>query len=112
MTKAYVRSFAAASALAFAAAGCSNASDGVGNTEAGFTVAEPDSQALEYAPDGAARKAKQVPAAALIGKGATALPYANTFHAALTITPGQTVTFETSSGSAGVDTVLVLFKRC
>jgi len=113
MTKAYVRySFAAAAALAFAAAGCSNASDGDGNTEAGFKVAEPDTQVFDYAPEGAALKAKQVPDAALIAKGATSLPYANTFHAALTITPGQTVTFETSNGSAGVDTVLVLFKRC
>lgn len=99
-------------ALAFAAAGCSNASDSASTGDLQQKVAQADTQVFDYAPEGAAPKPKQVPDEALIAKGSTSLPYGNTFHAALTITPGQTVTFTTSGGSAGVDTVLVLFKRC
>ena len=113
MTKAYARySFAAAVALAFAAAGCSNASDGDGNTESGIKVAQPDTQVFDYAPEGTAPQAKQEPDPELIAKGSTSLPYGNTFHAALTITNGQSVSFTTSNGSAGVDPVLVLFMEC
>lgn len=99
-------------ALAFAAAGCSNASDSAGTGDLQQKVAEPVTQVFDYAPEGAAPKAKQVADEALIAKGTANLPFAPTFSQPITITNGQTVTFETTNGSAGVDTVLVLFKRC
>jgi hypothetical protein len=101
-------------ALAFAgaAAGCSNASDSASTGDLQQKVAEPVTQVFDYAPEGAAPKAKEVFDDALLAKGSVSLPYASTFSTALTIANGQTVTFETTNGSANVDTVLVLFKRC
>jgi hypothetical protein len=99
-------------ALAFAAAGCSNGSGSASDGNSEQKVPEPVTQVFDYAPEGAAPKPKQVVDPALVAKGSVTLPYASTFHAAITITPGQTVSYTTSNGSAGVDTVLVLFKRC
>lgn len=113
MIKAHVRHpIVGMLALAFAAGGCSNASESASAGDLQQKVAEPVTQVFDYAPEGAAPKAKQVPDEALIAKGTANLPFASTFSQAITITNGQTVTFETTNGSSGVDTVLVLFKRC
>jgi len=99
-------------ALAFAAGGCSNASESPSNGASNAKVAEPVTQVFDYAPEGATPQAKAVFDDALIAKGSVNLKYAPTFQTAVTIANNQTVTYSTSNGSAGVDTVIALFMRC
>jgi len=109
MTKTHVRhSIAALLVLGFAAAGCAVDTDE--SAAVGEKVAVPSQEAFDYAPEGEQIEfVKEKPD--LSAKGSITVPYAPAHTEAVTIGPFQTVTFSTSAGSAGVDPVLVLFKR-
>jgi hypothetical protein len=70
---------------------------------------------FEYAPDDldeeAIIDAKAEDEADLTGKGSMTLPRGRTFYTPVTIANNQTVSWYTTDGSTGVDTVLVLFRR-
>lgn len=112
MTKVQFRhAFGAISLLAFSAA-CSDAGE---PAPVGEKVAIPSDQVFEFSPEGAesadSTTPKSVREQALTGKGSVSLPFGNTYTQAVTIAPGQTVSFSTSGATSSVDPVLVLFHR-
>lgn len=110
MTKLHVRhSIAALFVLGFAAAGCSVGSD---PAPTGEKVVLPSEEVFEFAPEGAEINMEKTPQEdALEAKGAYSRTFGPTYTQAVTIAPGQTVSYSTSGGTAGVDPVLVLFRR-
>jgi hypothetical protein len=92
-------------ALALAAAGCS--AEGTG-----AEGAEPNLEGFDFAAEetqNAVTKPKIEDE--LIGKGSATVPFGNALTLAVSIANGQTVSWQTSNGSPGVDTVLALFRR-
>lgn len=82
------------------------------DADPGEKVAQPSSEEFAYAPEEAdAVAAKVAPDDSLSPKGAFSRKYGSTFTTAVTIANGQTVSYQTSGGTAGVDPVLVLFRR-
>jgi hypothetical protein len=92
-------------ALAFAAAGCS----GEAPVEEGT---DPNLEGFEFAADGTEKlAAKPEKEEDLIGKGSATVPFATALTLPVSIANGQTVSWQTSNGSSGVDTVLALIRR-
>lgn len=78
----------------------------------GEKIAEPSVEEFAYAPDDETAVGEKVtPDDSLSPKGAYNRKYGSTYNTALTIANGQTVSYQTSGGTAGVDPVLVLFRR-
>ena len=92
-------------ALAFAAAGCSGEApveEGTEQNLEGFEFAAEETEKLPAKP-----KIEDE----LIGKGSATVPFATALTLPVSIASGQTVSWQTSDGSPGVDTVLALFRR-
>lgn len=88
-----------------------------GNADQAGPNATDSTANFEYAPEtvneNAVIAAKAAISQGLSAKGSATLPRGHTFYSAYAINPGRTLTlWSSSSGSPGVDTVLVLFKRC
>jgi hypothetical protein len=95
--------------LAFAASGCAVGSD---SAPTGEKVVLPSEEVFEFAPEGVEIEVdKTAQESPLEAKGAFSRSFGPTYNAAVTIAPGQTVSYSTSGGSVGVDPVLVLFRR-
>lgn len=109
MTKVQLRhSFGAVLLVALSAA-CSGAEE---QGPSGEKVAIPSDEVFEFAPEGAEVAVdKAVQEEGLEAKGSASRAYGSTYTQAVTIAPGQTVSYSTSGGSVGVDPVLVLFHR-
>lgn len=110
MTKSHVRhSVAASLVLAFAASGCAVGSD---EAPTGEKVVLPSEEVFEFAPEGVEIEVeKEVQESPLEAKGAFSRVFGSTYNTAVTLAPGQSVSYSTSGGSVGVDPVLVLFRR-
>lgn len=116
MTKTHVRHSLTALLLLGFASGCTVETDESASAQepapVGLKVAQPSQEIFEYAPEGEKFEwAKMPQESALEAKGSYSRVYGGTFVSPVTIANNQTVSYTTSNGSAGVDTVLVLFRR-
>src|SRR6187455_568137 len=107
MIKVHVRrTFGAIFMLAGFAVGC-GAEGGSEESTSG-----PGEEGFDFAPDATELSAaKDAESAELSAKGSANRKYGPAFTVAVTIAPGQTVTYSTTGGSNAVDPVLVLFRR-